>query len=86
MEHFVNELASDLIPELEFDENFVLVDKDDLCSGSEFHGARISHKVLPPAIALVLYFCIRCMSPSFCLCMFSHVFTVCLEVAVLRAN
>lgn len=44
VEHFVNELASDLIPELEFDENFVLVDKDDLCSGSEFHGARISHK------------------------------------------
>ncbi|XP_016559745.1 uncharacterized protein LOC107859293 isoform X2 [Capsicum annuum] len=44
VEHPVNEPAIDLVSEVEFDGNCVLVDKDDVFSGSEFHGAQISNK------------------------------------------
>ncbi|KAM3362141.1 putative protein isoform X1 [Capsicum galapagoense] len=44
VEHPVNEPAIDSVSEVEFDGNCVLVDKDDVFSGSEFHGAQISNK------------------------------------------
>lgn len=50
MDHLVNEPAIDSVPEVEFDGNCVLVDKNDLSSGSEFHGAHISHKKNMPRL------------------------------------
>ncbi|KAK4711053.1 hypothetical protein R3W88_005566 [Solanum pinnatisectum] len=44
MVHLVDEPVVDSVPEVKFDGNCVLVDKDDFSSGSEFHGAHISHK------------------------------------------
>ncbi|XP_009775932.1 uncharacterized protein LOC107784291 isoform X1 [Nicotiana tabacum] len=44
VDHHVNKPGIGTVPELEFDGNCVLVDKDDLSSCSEFYGAHISHK------------------------------------------
>lgn len=56
MDHHVNEPSVDSGPEVEFDGNCVLVYKDDLSSCSEFYGAHISHKVLPPSFLRVYLF------------------------------
>ncbi|CAN4084190.1 unnamed protein product [Withania somnifera] len=50
VDHHGNEPAIDSVPEVEFDGNCVLVYKDDLSSGSEFHGAHFSHKKNMPRL------------------------------------
>lgn len=50
VDHHVNEPVIDSVPEVEFDGNCVLVDKDDLSSSSEFQGAHISHKKNMPRL------------------------------------
>ncbi|XP_006362423.1 uncharacterized protein [Solanum tuberosum] len=44
VDHLVDEPVIDSVPEVAFDGNCVLVDKDDFFSGTEIHGAHISHK------------------------------------------
>lgn len=46
----VDEPVIDSVPEVEFDGNCVLVDKDDFSSSSEFHGAHISYKKNMPRL------------------------------------
>ncbi|KAJ8545451.1 hypothetical protein K7X08_018034 [Anisodus acutangulus] len=50
VDHHVKKPAIDSVPEVEFDGNCVLVDKDDLSSGSEFHRAHISYKKNMPRL------------------------------------
>ncbi|MCE3215440.1 hypothetical protein HAX54_002385 [Datura stramonium] len=50
VDHHLNEPVTDSVPEVEFDGNCVLVDKDDLSSSSEFQGAHISHKQNMPML------------------------------------